>query len=109
MIGTKPLLIELEKIKYQMDKWMKNQKLIGIFIYPIGATGGFILGGSIGSGKPVNEFMNNTFTIITLLVSIVALTIVCSVLVKWMFNYSFGNYLKKLQSNIDSLKENKVN
>jgi hypothetical protein len=66
-------------------------------------TGGFFLGGVIGSGKTVEGFMSKPLMWVILSICILVLTPLCYWLVKVMFKYSFGNHLQQLKANIDEL------
>jgi hypothetical protein len=85
------------------QRWWSVQQQMGLFIYPIAAAGGFILGGTLGSGKPVEAFLYNAKMLGTLGITILILVPVCFFGAKWMFNYAYGNHLKKLKATIDEL------
>ena len=61
---------ELQKNYDGFQNSWKLQQRTGLFVYPIAAAGGFILGGYEGSGKSVEAFLYNpkmlTFLGITL-------------------------------------------
>jgi len=71
--------------------WLNNQQKVALIIYPVSATGGFMLGGVIGSGKSVEVLMSKPVVILVLIVTIIILVPICYYLAKWMCNYSFGN------------------
>jgi hypothetical protein len=50
---------ELTKHYNSFQRWWRIQEKMGLFVYPIAASGGFILGGVIGSGKTVEAFLYN--------------------------------------------------
>lgn len=105
--STHHLLGELQYHYYSLLKWIKNQEKVGIFIYPISMTGGFFLGGVIGSGKTVEAFMSKPLMWAVLIGCILVLTPLCYWLVKVMFKYSFGSHLQQLKANIDELTAEK--
>jgi membrane protein YdbS with pleckstrin-like domain len=98
------LLEELKKHHSSLTNWMKTQQLVGIFIYPISAIGGFMLGGTVGSGKNVESFMGKPSILLILLVVLIVLVPLCHFFAKWMFNYSFGKHLKSIEQKIYDLE-----
>jgi membrane protein YdbS with pleckstrin-like domain len=98
------LLAELKKHHSSLTNWMKTQQLVGIFIYPISAIGGFMLGGTVGSGKNVESFMGKPSILLILLVVLIVLVPLCHFFAKWMFNYSFGKHLKSIDQKIKDLE-----
>lgn len=98
------LLAELKKHHHSLTKWMKTQQMVGIFIYPISAIGGFMLGGTVGSGKNVESFMGKPSILLILLVVLIILVPLCHFFAKWMFNYSFGKHLKSIDQKIKDLE-----
>ena len=99
------VLQQMEHHYYTIQKWISIQQWVGLFIYPVSAAGGFMLGGFIGSGKPIEVFMQKPAMIITLLISIAVLVPACFYLAKWMSRKAFGQYAEALKQNIDSLKK----
>ncbi len=102
-----PVLEELKRHHQSITGWMHTQQRVALFIYPVSAAGGFMLGGVLGSGKPVAAFMNNPAMIIILLITIIILVPACYYLAKWMFKIGFGKHLNALQQNIHDMEEEK--
>lgn len=98
------LLEELKNHHSSLTNWMKTQQLVGIFIYPISAIGGFMLGGTVGSGKNVESFMGKPSILLILLVVLIVLVPLCHFFAKWMFSYSFGKHLKSIEQKIYDLE-----
>jgi len=96
---------ELQKNYNSFQIWWKLQQKAGLFVYPIAATGGFILGGVEGSGKSVEVFLYNPMMIKILVVTVLMLVPICYYMAKWMFNYVYGKHLMKLKNLIDELAE----
>lgn len=94
---------ELEKNYYGFRKWWHIQQRVSLFVYPIAITGGFILGGFLGSGKPVNSFLYNPKMRSILGITILILVPLCYYGARWMFNYAYGQHLKKLKQLIEEL------
>lgn len=105
--SPRSLLAEMKTQCDSIGNWMKTQQRVALLVYPVSGAGGFMLGGVLGSGKPVALFMSKPPVIIAMLVSIAILVPACYWLARWMFNYSFGKHLKKLNENIKALEEEK--
>ncbi len=97
-------LAEMERHYKSISDWMKIQQNMGLLVYPISGAGGFMLGGFLGSGKPVEVFMGSPKMILIMLVTIAILVPVCFKLAKWMSKKSFGRYADQLKENIDALR-----
>ncbi len=102
---TNSLKDELQKNYSSFQKWWRIQERLGLFVYPIAATGGFILGGVEGSGKSVEAFLYNPKMLLVLLVTLLVLVPLCYFGAKWMFNFAYGKHLKKLKATIDELND----
>ena len=100
---TNSLKEELKKNYSGFQRWWRIQQRLGLFVYPIGATGGFILGGVLGSGKSVEAFLYNPKMLIVLTITILILVPICYFGARWMFNYAYGKHLKKLKAFIEEL------
>jgi len=98
------LLEDMERHYYSISHWMKTQEKVALFFYPIGAAGGFMMGGVLGSGKTVSEFMSKPPVLVAFAVILVVLIPACYYLAKWMNRKAFGDHLGKLKENIDQLK-----
>jgi hypothetical protein len=106
--STNPALTVLQQMEhhyYTIQKWINIQQWVGLFIYPVSAAGGFMLGGFIGSGKPIEVITQKPAMIIALLISVVVLVPLCFYLAKWMSRKAFGQYAEALKQNIGSLKK----
>lgn len=101
--ATNSLKDELQKNYSGFQKWWRIQERLGLFVYPIAATGGFILGGVEGSGKTAEAFLYNPQMLTVLGVTLIILVPVCYYGARWMFNYAYGKHLKKLKQLIDEL------
>ena len=85
------------------QRWWRIQEKMGLFVYPIAASGGFILGGVIGSGKTVEAFLYNPKMLLILGITLLFLVPLCYFMARWMFSYAYGKHLKKLKATIDEL------
>lgn len=94
---------ELEKNYSGFQRWWSIQEKLGIFVYPVGAAGGFITGGVEGSGKSVEDFLYNPQMLIILIITLLILVPLCYFGARWMFNYAYGKHLKKIKAAIDEL------
>lgn len=100
-----PVLEEMERHYKNILQWINSQKWAGLIIYPVSAAGGFMLGGVMGAGKPVDEIMSKPVMIWALLICMAVLTPIGYWLAKWLSHKAFGKHLKTLKQNIDDLKE----
>jgi len=99
------VLEELEKHYTNISKWMQQQKRAGIYLYPVSAAGGFMLGGAMGAGKTVDEIMMKPVMWIALLI-VTAILVPCGFyLAKLLSHRAFGRHLEALKKNIDDLRE----
>jgi len=102
---TKENLVgELEFHYNSVSLWIRNQEIWGAFLYPVSITGGFMYGGTVGSGKSIPELMTKPLILISLAVCWLLLTPLCIWLVRKMFHISFGKYLEQVKANIDELR-----
>lgn len=85
------------------QNWWSLQERVSLLIYPIALTGGFMVGGILGSGKSVDTFLYNAKMLGVLGITILILVPVCYLAAKWMFNYAYGTHLKKIMASIDEL------
>ena len=99
------LLLELEFHYRSVRSWIRNQEIWGACLYPVSITGGFIYGGTVGSGYSIPQLMLKPPILITLVVCWVVLTPLCIWAVRKMFHISFGRYLEQVKANIDELRE----
>ncbi len=95
---------ELEINYARFRQWFAVQERVSLFIYPIAATGGFMLGGVVGSQKTVEEFLYNPLVLSILAVTILILVPISYFVSRWFFNHTYGKYLKKLKKWIEELQ-----
>lgn len=98
------VLEKMEEHYSNLTKFLKLQQNVGLIIYPISAAGGFMLGGYVGSGKPIEQFMSKPVVLIALVISIIVLVPLCHYFAKWMNKKAFGQFADVLKQNIETLK-----
>jgi hypothetical protein len=98
------LLSEMERHHLTFTNWMKTQQRVALFIYPVAATGGFLLGGVLGSGKTIEAFLSKPVIVLALIITLIVLVPAYYYFAKWMFRISFGKHLDRLEENIRLLK-----
>ncbi len=103
LFSSGSLLGELIRQHQSLTNWLHAQSQLALFIYPVSAAGGFMMGGAAGSGKPVSVLMSQPLIWLAMLVVIAILVPVCHQLTKWLTRRSFGRYLDDLQQHIDEL------
>lgn len=94
---------EIEKNHRSFMRWWKLQEWVGLFVYPFAATGGFFLGGTIGSGKTVEQLLSNPSILWTLLILIIIIVPASFLFARWMFRFSYGRHLDRLKMMLDDL------
>ncbi len=98
-------LLEALSVSYTtIKKWIRISELTGVFTYPIALTSGFLLGGWVGSGLPVEQFMSLPYVVIAYALSIAFLTPLCFIITRLLFRIFYGRYLKQMEKNINELK-----
>ncbi|MEJ7626236.1 MAG: hypothetical protein WKF35_05195 [Ferruginibacter sp.] len=102
-LATHSLKDELQKNYSGFRKWWRVQERSCLFVYPIAITGGFILGGYLGSEKPIAEFLYNPRMLSILGIANLILVPLSYFGARWMFKYAYGKHLEKLQSLIEEL------
>ncbi|MGZ5255057.1 MAG: hypothetical protein ACXWV4_11895, partial [Flavitalea sp.] len=103
MKSSNSLKDELELHYNSFQRWWSIQQKISLFIYPIATTGGFVMGGFLGSGKPVETFLYNGVMLGILAITILILMPICYYGARWMFKFTYGKYLEQLKTTIDEL------
>ena len=98
------LLQKMERHYRTMQTWMRIQWQIGLFMYPPAAAGGFMVGGSLGNGKSIEEVMRNPVMEIAILITVIILVPIGFYTAKWLTKKMFGAYMIQLKQNIDTLK-----
>jgi uncharacterized membrane protein YhdT len=98
------VLAELKKHYHAFSEWKRQSLRAALWVYPFAAAGGFMLGGTVGSGKPVEVFMASPFILIALAIMIVILVPLGYWLAKWMTKVAFGKYVDQLKERIDELE-----
>lgn len=91
-----------------IQKWMKVQQKVWLFIYPVSALGGCMVGGMVGSGEPFNKIIQQPVMIISSLIAIAFSIPFGNYLTKQMFRKGFRQYTMQLEGNIRALKGENV-
>ena len=104
-LGMNTLLQEMEGHYNNISQWINLQQWASLLIYPVSIAGGFMLGGSLGSGKPIAAFIQQPHIMLILLITVIILVPLCFYLARWMSHKAFGQYARQLKVNIDSLKK----
>jgi hypothetical protein len=89
-------------------KWFRQQQTLALFVYPVAALAGFMLGGNIGSGKSVGEFFSKPKVAIAMVLMLVVLVPACYYLAKWMTHKAYGRYVDQLKELIDDLEKKDI-
>lgn len=79
------------------------QRRLSLFVYPVAATGGFILGWSEGSGKKFESIVNHPVFLPSLLLTLAVVVPLAYYLGKWMFHSAYGRHLERIRQMIREL------
>ncbi len=80
---------------------IRFQERVALFIYPVAATAGFVVG--LAAGGDVNVLFEKKSVIVVLLVVIAVLTPLAFYLARWMYKVSYGSCLTEIRHLIDEL------
>jgi hypothetical protein len=97
------LLQTLTRYYQKFTSILKYEERFGLFVYPISASAGFLIGASVDT--PLQENLAKPVFTLILVLTVAVLVPVCNWLAKWMNRRSFGQYLEKLALNIKQLKD----
>lgn len=98
------LLEEMERHYTAITSWDSMQQKLGMFVYPVAAAGGFMVGGALGSGKPIDIVMSKPIMLYSMIIMAAILVPIGLKVAKWMSRKAFGQYADQLKANIDALK-----
>lgn len=98
------LLEEMERHYTAITSWDSMQQKLGMFVYPVAAAGGFMVGGALGSGKPIDIVMSKPIMVYSMIIMAAILVPIGLKVAKWMSRKAFGQYADQLKANIDALK-----
>lgn len=87
-----------------IQHWMIAHRRVALFIYPIAATGGFLMGGSAGSGVSPAALMQRPTMWLFLLITLLVLVPLSHFLARWMTRVAFGGHLDALRARIAELE-----
>lgn len=82
---------------------IRFQERAALFIYPIAATSGFLMGGA--SSGDIDSFIRQPSTVFLLAGCIVVLTPLCYFFAHWMYKVSYGKWLTELKILINELEK----
>ncbi len=87
-----------------IEHWMTAHKRVALFIYPVAATGGFLLGGAAGSGLSPAALLERPTMWLILLITLIVLVPLAHGLAGWMTRMAFGGHLAALRERIAELE-----
>jgi hypothetical protein len=80
---------------------IRFQERVALFIYPVAATAGFLMG--LASGGDVDALLQKKAVLVILLVMIAILTPLAFYLARWLYNVSYRSCLVEIKQLIDEL------
>lgn len=99
-------VLETLKTHYQnFQAWFRQQMRVSLFIYPIAFSGGYLLGGALGSGKPIEVFFSHQLVYWVFFIGMVVMTIGGYYLGRYLNRVAFGKYVDQLKATIDELEQ----
>lgn len=102
--GEVSLLESLKKHHADIEAWGRLQLKMAIWVYPFATAGGYILGGTIGSGKSLDQLMQQQSFVWVLPLAILVFVPVGYLVARWMFKKAFGRHLAALELTIKALE-----
>lgn len=100
-----PVLAILKRYHRNITAWKKLQMKLAVLVYPIAATGGYFYGGVLGSGRTLDELLQQRVFVWVLPALLLLLVPLGLYLANWLFKKSFGVYLDQLQAMIDAFEQ----
>lgn len=107
ILANSSVLDELKRQQKSITEWIRLQIRVALFVYPISAGGGFMLGGALGSGRTIVDFLSRPYVGIIFIVLVIVITPICHLIAKRVYKVSFGNHLAIMQQNIEELETEK--
>lgn len=101
---SNPLLAELKRHYNSITQCHTLQNRVALFIYPIAAAGGFLLGCVWGSGKTIEILLSIPFLVYALIITSLLMAVMGFFLNKWLYRLFFGKYMASLKKHIDELE-----
>ncbi|QSE97342.1 hypothetical protein [Fulvivirga lutea] len=100
---SKNLKSTLENYYFKVKRILRYEELIGLTLYPISASAGFIIG--LNFEHDNSDFFDTWKGWAVWATVIVILTPLCHWFAKWMNKYAFGKYLNQLAEDINELNK----
>lgn len=98
---TGNLKVTIETYYSKVKRILRYEEQIGLTLYPISASAGFIVG--LNAEKDNSDFFDDWKGWAILAVVLLILTPLCHWFAKWMNRVAFGKYLKKLEYTLEEL------
>ncbi|MEQ8244299.1 hypothetical protein [Fulvivirga sp.] len=93
----------LENFHFKVSRVLRYEELVGLTLYPISASAGFIIGLNVDGD--IGDFFDTWKGWAIWAAVVTLLTPLCHWLAKWMNRMAFGKYLGQLEKNIEELKK----
>ena len=93
----------LNKIYQDVTASLQFQRKAALFIYPIAAAAGFLMG--FATQKDPSVIMDKPWIIVIMVVTAIVLTPLGYWLARWMEKVSYGKYCDQLKQLIDEMKD----
>ncbi len=103
-VSTANLLQVLKNQHAAISGWGRWQLRLSLFVYPVAIIGGYLLGGVMHTGLPVEALLQQKRFVYVLPLIVLILMPLSYFLSKYLFQKSFGVQLDRLQDTIRELE-----
>ena len=94
---------ELQYHVRSFELWWSQQVKVSLFIYPVAAAAGFVIGGMAATGHQPEFFLTRPRILLFLLLLIILLMPLCYWLDRLLYRHMYGRHLAALRQAIDEL------
>lgn len=101
---TKEVLETLTTFHMRIKRIIRFDEITGLIVYPISATGGFLLGMQVHNREA--EIMNKPIHWVILIITIIAISMIAHRMTRWLNKRGFEAYLNQLLNQINEIKNN---
>jgi hypothetical protein len=102
-----PVLQELERYYRLINRWIRLQTRLAIFVYPFSIVAGGLFGAYIVTGEPVTHLLQDKVMDGLLIFLVIVITPLGTRISKFIAFRYYGQYLQILRKNLDELRADK--
>ncbi len=101
---TREVLRTLTTFHMRIKRIIRFDEIIGLIVYPISATGGFLLGMQAQNREA--EIMNTPIHWVILIITTIVISLIAHWITRWLNKRGFEAYLNQLMNQINEIKNN---